>query len=282
MSGSGFGALVAGLFDDAALYPPALLDMPRAVRGHARHRLSWYADMVGPFVCNAGRVPLLNAEVAKLPLEPVDVAVVVADGIWAVEAAVAGVDAAEHLRVRAVEVPLGIERLADARRVLAPVVEREIDVYVEIPVEQVRERQVHDMCASGLRLKLRTGGTTIDAFQTEEELAAPIVMCAAELLKFKCTAGLHNAVRHRDRGNGFEHHGFLNLALAARVAAATGSKAATAEVLAERDPAQVAERVRALTDSDITAIRALFASFGTCSIAEPVSDLTAMGLVAVL
>lgn len=279
MSDERVRTLVAGMFDDAALYPPALFTMPRAVRGHARHRLSWYADMVGPFVCNAGRVPVLDAELAKLPLEPVDVAVVVAEGYQGVDAAVAAVDAADHLTLRAVEVPLGIDRFADARRALAPLVERNLDTYVEIPVEQVRERQVHDLCTAGLRLKMRTGGTTIDAFQTEKELAAPIVMCAAERLRFKCTAGLHNAVRHRDPGNGFEHHGFLNLALAARIAAATGSQAATADALAERDPNLVTEQVRALAPTDVTAIRSLFASFGTCSITEPVGDLTTMGLV---
>ena len=35
---------------------------------------------------------------------------------------------------------------------------------------------------------------------------------------FKCTAGLHNAVRHRAADTGFEHHGFLNVLLATRQA----------------------------------------------------------------
>jgi hypothetical protein len=282
MSVGQVGVLVAGMFDDAALFPPASLDMARAVRGHARHRLSWYAEMLGPFVCNAGRVAALDEEVARLPVEPVEVAVVVPEGIGAVDAAVEGVGACEHLTLRAVEVPLAADRLSDAGRLLGPLVEQHVDVYVEIPVVRVRERDVHNMCAAGLRLKLRTGGTTIDAFQTEDQLAAPIVMCAAELLAFKCTAGLHNAVRHLDPDTGFEHHGFLNLALAARTAAATGSLAATAAALAERDPHAIAAQVHALTPTDVIAIRELFASFGTCSIADPVGDLTAMGLVAAL
>jgi hypothetical protein len=272
-------ALFAGLFDDATLYPPASLDLPHAVRAHAGHRLSWYADMLGPFVCNTVRLAALDTQAARLALEPVDVALVVPDGIGAVAAGVEIVDSCEHLRLRSVEVPLGADRLTEASRVLGPLAERQVTGYVEIPVVRVSERDVHDMCAAGLRLKLRTGGTTIDAFQTEDQLAAPIVMCAAELLPFKCTAGLHNALRHRDRDTLFDHHGFLNVALAARTAAATGSLAATSAALAERDAHTVAVGVRALSVTGVAAVRELFASFGTCSITEPVGDLTAMGLV---
>ena len=106
-----------------------------------------------------------------------------------------------------------------------------------------------------------------------------MVRCAAERLPFKCTAGLHNAVRHRDPHTKFEHHGFLNVALAARTAATTGSASATAAVLAERDPNELAAAVRTLTPQDVAALRAMFCSFGTCSITEPIGDLVAMGLV---
>jgi len=279
MSAGHLDALFAHLFDDAALFPPASLDVASAARAHARHRLSWYGDMIGPFVANSIRVEALDDEISLLKVEPVDVAVVVLGGLEAVPAAVKLVDSCEHLRLRSVEVPLGLARLAEAARILGPVVQRRLDVYVEIPVVQVRERDVHDLSAAGLRLKLRTGGTRIDAFQTEDQLAAPIVMCAAELLPFKCTAGLHNAVRHRDRGTLFEHHGFLNIALAARAAAATGSVVATSAALAEQAPESVTARIRELGAAGIAATRELFASFGTCTIAEPVGDLTAMGLV---
>ncbi|MEP7021127.1 MAG: hypothetical protein ABI808_10770 [Pseudonocardiales bacterium] len=271
--------LFTGMIDDAILYAPASLKLADAVRAHVGHRLSWYADLLGRFVCNAGRVPALDAAVARIGLAPVDVAVVVADGISAVGAAVAAVDTYEQVRLRSVEVPLGTDRLREARRALAPLVERQLEVYLEVPVVRVSERVAHELSAAGLRLKLRTGGTNVDEFQSEVELAMPIVKCAAELLPFKCTAGLHRAVRHRDRGTMFEHHGFLNVALAAQAAAATGSEAATSEALAERDPVTVAGRVRALTDPSVRSVRELFASFGTGKITEPVRDLVALGLV---
>jgi hypothetical protein len=270
--------LFTGLFDDAALYPPAATELPDAVRSHAAYRLSWYADMVGPFVCNGVRLRALDEQVRAVGLTSIDVSMVVPEGIDGLDAALETMHQCERLRLRAVEVPLESYRREDALRRLTPIREY-ANVYVEIPVLSVTERHVHELCAAGLRLKLRTGGTSIDTFRTEAELASPILMCAAERLAFKCTAGLHNAVRHRDPETLFEHHGFLNIALAARIAASTGSPGGTAAALAERNPSAVAYRVGELDTADIAAIRALFMSFGTCSITDPIADLLSLGLV---
>jgi len=272
-------ALFEGLFDDAALFPPESLRMPDAVRGHAGHRLSWYADMVGPFVCNAPRLRPLDHQAAQCALAPIDVAVVVPGGIDAVAQALDIIATCERLKLAALEVPVGYRRIPDVLRALAPLTRRQVPVFVEIPAARVTEDAVHELNALGLRLKLRTGSTTVDAFCPESVLAAPIVLCAAERLAFKCTAGLHHAVRHRHFSTLLEHHGFLNIALAARVAASTGSVATTAAVLAERDSQEVLRRVVELSSADVTAIRALFGSFGTCSIVDPIAELTAMGLV---
>ncbi|MGH8960248.1 MAG: hypothetical protein ACRDWT_03440 [Jatrophihabitantaceae bacterium] len=273
--------LFTAMFDDAAMYPPADTKMPAAARGYARHRLSWYADTVGAFVCNARRLPMLAGQVDELALDPFDVAAVVPDGVEGLADLVRTVRGLPQLRLQAVEVPLRNESFANAARALERFRADGVLCYLEIPVLQVSDEHVHDMSAAGLRLKLRTGGTSIDAFRTEAELAAPIVLCAAERLQFKCTAGLHNAVRHKDVETKFEHHGFLNVALAARVAAATGNAEATTALLAERDPNAIADHVRELSRRDIDAIRAMFCSFGTCSIDEPISDLVGMGLVKV-
>lgn len=271
--------LFTAMFDDAAMYPPADTKMPAATRGYARHRLSWYAETVGSFVCNARRLPALADQIDALGLERFAVAAVVPEGVEGLDNLARTVAELPQLQLQAVEVPLRNESFVTAARALEPYRANEVLSYLEIPILRVTERHVHDMSAAGLRLKLRTGGTSIDAFRTETELATPIVMCAAERLQFKCTAGLHNAVRHRDTETKFEHHGFLNVALAARVAAATGNAAATIDVLAERDPRAIAERVWDLSRRDVNAIRAMFCSFGTCSIDEPITDLIQMGLV---
>jgi hypothetical protein len=276
MSGTDLAALFAALFDDAALYPPATTELTEAVPAHAAHRLSWYAAMVGPFVCSANRLLALQDRVRSLRLRHFDVTVVVADGVDAVAPALDILARCDRLRLQAIEVPLKGTRLGDALRMLAPV---PAPVAIEVAVLAVTERHVHEIAAAGMRLKLRTGGTSIDTFRSEAELAAPILLCAGERLAFKCTAGLHNAIRHRDPTTLFEHHGFLNIALAAQVAAGTGNLAATAATLAERDTNTLAARVRELDAAGVAAARALFTSFGTCSITEPIDDLIRMGLV---
>ena len=68
-----------------------------------------------------------------------------------------------------------------------------------------------------LRLKFRTGGLDAAAFPTAEVLAGWIDAALDRETAFKCTAGLHNAVRHTG-DDGFEHHGFLNVLVATRQA----------------------------------------------------------------
>ena len=66
-------------------------------------------------------------------------------------------------------------------------------------------------------------------------LAACIEAALDRELPFKCTAGLHNAVRHRDEETGFEHHGFLNILLATRTCLDGGGPEEVARVLDETD-----------------------------------------------
>jgi hypothetical protein len=266
------------LFDDASMYPPASLDVAEAVRLHARHTLSWYAEMVGPFVTNDGRVPRVAAEVRAAGVTGFGISLVVPGGLAELAAGLDSVRLRPELVLRAVEFPHDGQIRDDVLRSVSPLLTSAI-VYLEVPVLSVTERTVHELKEAGLRLKLRTGGTHIDSFRSEGELARPIVMAAAERLAFKCTAGLHNAVRHRDANTGFEHHGFLNIALAARVAATTGSVSATAAMLGEKNPEALAYHVNDLDDAGRTAIRALFVSFGTCSVDEPIADLLALRLV---
>ena len=62
--------LFAGLFDDAALFPPGNAAMPDAVSGHAGYRQDWYADLVARFVCPAGRLSELDGALADFTSTP--------------------------------------------------------------------------------------------------------------------------------------------------------------------------------------------------------------------
>ncbi len=80
-----------------------------------------------------------------------------------------------------------------------------------------------ELAAREISLKFRTGGVTADVFPTSRRLATCIEAALDRELPFKCTAGLHHAVRHRDESTGFEHHGFLNVLLATRACLDGGS-----------------------------------------------------------
>jgi hypothetical protein len=116
--------------------------------------------------------------------------------------------------------------------------------------------------------KLRCGGARVPSV---EEVAQFIRRCREQGQGFKATAGLHHAF-----ASGGEH-GFLNL-LAACV---FGDEE---EMLATRDVALDAESFRAngrVADAEACARvrRDLFASIGSCSFAEPVGELKALGIL---
>jgi hypothetical protein len=132
---------------------------------------------------------------------------------------------------------------------------------------------VDELAAREVPLKFRTGGVDADAFPSSRELAGCIDAALDRELPFKCTAGLHNAVRHRDPETGFEHHGFLNVLLATR-AALDGEDVVA--VLEDTDPVA---RVKEVGEETLARTRRWFTSFGSCSILEPHHDLVELGLL---
>jgi hypothetical protein len=132
---------------------------------------------------------------------------------------------------------------------------------------------------AGHRVKFRTGGATAEAHPDEYALAERVLACLDLDLPFKLTAGLHHAVRRTEPGTGFEQHGFLNVLLAVGAALDGGGAEDVARVLADRDGPALAARAATLDEAGATRLRRWFASFGTCSITEPVDDLVALGLL---
>ncbi|HSF26676.1 MAG TPA: hypothetical protein VLC50_04070, partial [Actinomycetes bacterium] len=96
---------------------------------------------------------------------------------------------------------------------------------------------------------------------------------------YKCTAGLHHAVRHTDPVTGFEHHGFLNLLLATHAATQGADLAAVTALLARRDGAALARTAAGLDPTEALVARSFFVAFGSCSIAEPADDLLDLDLL---
>ncbi|MFB7674353.1 hypothetical protein ACFC26_23370 [Kitasatospora purpeofusca] len=273
--------LFQGLFDDAAVFPPGNLPVAEAVPAHLAHRAAPYADAVGPLLCGAGRLGELAAAADAAGATATDgtgprlrVGLVLPGGSSELGPALT---AAAPFTVAGVE--LATRDAHEAVAALDLLLPPDVPAAVELPRELLRgdglEEVLDVLVDSPYRAKFRTGGVVAGAFPDEAELAGFLTGCAQRGLPYKCTAGLHHAVRHTDPATGFEHHGFLNVLLAA---AETDPKAA-AEILAERSGTVLAEAVRSLTDRQVTVIRNSFTAFGTCSIAEPLDDLAALGLL---
>jgi hypothetical protein len=291
-------AWLTGLVDDAAIFPPGSLPLDRAVEEHRGHRTSEYAALVGGFVVSDLKLPDLLALLKERSLDERDdedlltVNLVVTGGAGAVEPAVRWATRAPSIELRTLEVALRDEDDLgrNAQRFVAALdpLEAELDgvrVFVELP--RILDEPsagwlaaADELAARELPLKFRTGGVTADAFPTAAELAAGIDAALDRELAFKCTAGLHHAVRHRDEETGFEHHGFLNVLLGTRLLL-DGDRDAAWMTLEQHDPAAVVDQVRSCSTEELESARRWFTSFGSCSVLEPHDDLVELGLVEV-
>ncbi len=287
-------SVLEGLCDDAAIFPPGSLPLPEAVPAHLRHLSSDYADLVGPLVLSASAVGELTPLVGHLAPGAVSATVTVPapDAIPAVLATLAALPA---VRLAALEValPQGLPAdevvpALDAALASLPARESgegpgegaEPTVFVEVPRDDRRHALLTALADSPYRAKFRTGGVRAELYPDEAELAAAIGASVAARLPFKATAGLHHAVRNTDPDTGFEQHGFLNVMLATDAALQGAPVEELERILADRDGASLAARVGDLPGERAAALRAAFTSFGTCSVTDPLDELTALHLVA--
>lgn len=289
------------IVDDAAIFPPGNAPLPEAVRAHAEHRASGYADLVGPFVVSDVKLPDLIQTLSgpdAATTDPLPVAVVVTGGAGAIEPAVRWASRSEVLDLRSVEVALRDE--ADlphnARRVVTMVdqlldtgdLAEDVTVYVEPPRLRGADPShlwlgaLDEVAAADHRLKFRTGGVDADSVPGAAELAACIGATLDRELPFKCTAGLHHALRHTETeglARPVDQHGFLNVLLATRASLDGGGTDDVAAVLDERDPAEVRRALDDLGPDTLGSTRRWFTGLGSCSVLEPLEDLVDLDLV---
>jgi hypothetical protein len=269
-----------GLVHDAAIFPPGDLPLPEAVAAHVARREEWYADLVGPLVVKDVDVPQVSA--------PLAVSVVLTGGAGAVVGA-ATVCAKAPTVLAGLEIALADpdDLPGNARRVAAAVeaargegvLDEEVPVYVELgpAVATGSWLAAADVVAeSGFRLKFRTGGLSADAFPSAHNLAQWIDAALDRETPFKCTAGLHHAVRHTARDTGFDNNGFLNVLVATHLLFDGAPVADAVSTLEERDPATLVAQAKEL---DLAGARRWFTSYGSCSIADPLADLVAFGFL---
>jgi hypothetical protein len=267
-----------GLVDDAAIFPPGDAPLADAAAEHQARRAAPYADLVGTFVARDTDLPDLKAT-------PLALSVVVTGGAGNI-AGTAALARKLHIAVEGLEVALRdpADPVGAARRLAAAIdaaradgqLDDHVPVFVEIPAtcpEPTWLAAADEVAANEFRLKLRTGGLEAAAFPTAGTLARWIDAALDRETPFKCTAGLHHAVRHTG-DDGFEHHGFLNVLVATRQAF-DGAPADDVVAILEQRDADVL-----LGDADeLDRARRWFTSFGSCSVSEPLDDLIALGLL---
>jgi hypothetical protein len=251
--------MLRGLIDDAALFPPGSAPMAAAVPAHRGYRQSWFQDMIGPLLVPQSRLHDLEPGRGDLRI-----GVIVDGDLELVSEAVTALP--PHVVVVHYESRHALEHLSQ----FAPAWGR--PVYAELPFG---EDALDAVRSTGFIPKYRTGGPAPEYFPSPEVLAAAIAGCRRRGLQFKLTAGLHRAVRHRDLETGFDHHGFLNVLVAAAEAAEGADVDDLAATLRCTDAADLAARARKRLDRT----RPLWTGFGSCSIDEPLEDLLHLGLL---
>lgn len=255
--------LLAGLIDYAGLFPPAGLDMQRAVANYRRYRAGEDAWALGRFVVPAARLGEIDSSV---PLS-----VLVAD---------AGSDLPDFIDTLELKAP-SIDSIRSWP----------FTTYYEIPISDDPAPLLAAIARVGARAKVRCGGITPDAFPVSEELIRFMQCCLDAGVAFKATAGLHHPLRG-EYPLTYEHHsprglmyGFLNVTLAA-VFLRNGLAAGEARALLEErsasafrfDHAGCSWRGHRVTNEQIAEARREFAiAIGSCSFEEPLEDLRELG-----
>lgn len=272
--------LTSALVDDAGLFPPEELDMACAVARHRRDRAAGSPVLTHRFVCPVARLGELR--------------VLLHDGEGVQVIALGPANADTERRLAAIRHETRLSVAAWETRLPASAAEHVasldavdsiarsfpgLAVFVEIGTGPQGEQALDLLAGRGLMAKVRCGGVRPELFPAAADLGRFIQGTAERGLPFKATAGLHHAVGYRDSATGFGHFGFLNVLLAVADAQAGLDVRHLQDTLNSRDARTVAGQAAALDTAAVTAVRATFRSFGSCSTSEPLEDLAALGLI---
>jgi len=318
--------LLAHIVDYAGLFPPADLSLRRAFQNYAEYREQEEAWMLSRFVLPVRRLPDLAAFRQQMSADdaPYVFSVLGTGGGTTesfLEAFARDLDVIEafdeeqggSVRVDVMEVPLpaslvGAERaevesfLDAVNRRLVTTGTAKLDLFFELPMQADATDQLPSLCAtladhnsqqsyparSTAGLKVRCGGGDPSDVPAPDSVAALLVACRDASVSCKATAGLHHPIRHYDDGLDTEMHGFLNIFVAAALAAEHTLGADDVEAILRED---TADNVRFLKDAvawrDLSvsldgvrhARETLALSFGSCSFDEPIDHLRDLELL---
>lgn len=305
-------ALFAGLIDYAGLFPPASLELDAAMAEYRAARGDPHGWLLGRFIITASRLEELGGRLMatmQTGEKPWAISAILDGDVAASAVATRAFDAELEpgAQIAVLEVPLpaavtdGRSR-AEARVAAEATVRATLTAsavatpFFEVAVGSEWQRgisagigAISELRAAlhrPLGAKLRCGGVVAEAFPDPAQVVAFITACVAARLPFKATAGLHHPIRHEDRQLGVMRHGFLNLLMASVFAQQGAATAQLIDVVADTDPdsfqltvSGAAWRGHRARIGDLTRAREQFAAYGSCSFAEPIDDLVALGMV---
>ncbi|MBK6443298.1 MAG: hypothetical protein IPF90_14385 [Actinomycetales bacterium] len=267
-------ALLQGLIDDAAVFPPGLAPLPRAVSEHLARTA--YRPCVGPLLVPAtaaadvrelaGQAHLRVGLIARpgMPVEPLREGVAALVGSTVEVAGVEVGAAADWESLVGLGVPVTVEIPRDG---FVAALDR-----VAATSRQTSRNPL-------VQAKFRTGATEVWAWPDEAELARFLVACLERDLPFKLTGGLHHVVRADHPGPHGPQHGLLNVLAAVHVAAQGAPETVVADLLTQRDAAPLADLLTGLTIEQVGRVRWAFTAYGCCTVLDPLSELAALDLI---
>jgi hypothetical protein len=289
-------ALLSEIVDYAGLFPPAALSMPEAVINYATYKNSNYKWMLGRFVVPVGRLDEFlesAADFISRDAEAWKLSVLASEDIYQTVRKIEGFNAANAPRAvcDALEVKADstsqIEKIAEA-------VPANIQTYFEIPIGTELSELAVNLALKSQRAKIRTGGTTPEAFPPAKMIVRFIRTCLAANVPFKATAGLHHPIRcykpltYEAGAPEGMMNGFINLFLATGFARAGFKPSILEEILEDEfeesfefdDNGVLWRQEHFLSTMQLKFLREKnIISFGSCSFEEPIADLQEINLL---
>ncbi len=277
------------MVDYAGLFPPAALPMGEAAAEYQRWSVSPQAWVIARFVCPVARLGELARESPVVPGRHWRLSVLVGDPLERDLDSITGflTETAGRFDVPSLEIRASSANHLEACIEALETVEDGVTAYFEVPIAEDYRGLITALAGTRHGAKIRTGGVTADLVPGVEQVARFILACRDAQVPFKATAGLHHPLRHQHAPLNCRMHGFLNVFLAAAIAlkreASGESVAAVLRTESPEDFTFTDDACRVLdwtlSVDDLHRARRFAVSFGSCSIAEPVEDLTALGLL---
>jgi hypothetical protein len=289
-----------GIIDYAGLFPPASLDMARAVAQFEMYSEGEDCDLLGRFILPAARLDEFASAIDASRLTRKNSA-------WRISVIASAATAAEGEKIRRFNQARGrarshVSTIIDAVEMQVRSVEEvrraimhfgKFKLFLE-PVPPADQAELLLAIASAAAAaKIRTGGTTPGTTPEPEAVIRFISKCSELDLRFKATAGLHHALRniypltYADDSPRGTMYGYLNIFLAAAFVRNGLPQPALRDLLQESEPGAIsfdesgaAWRGHRVDVAQLRATRERFAvSFGSCSFTEPVEEARKLRLI---